>query len=149
MAINKIPGNKRINGTFAEIFIDGELIAEAESFSFGLKLEREDILQAADLGVDSKLVALAGEGNMKLKKVYTRFAKKVLEYAKEGKDFRPSAIGKLADPDAYGAERVSLDEIWFNDLDMIAGERKKVVEDDINFGFNPTTSDWLDEITVQ
>ena len=149
MAINKIPGNKRVNGTFAEIYVDGELIAEAESFSFSLKMEREDILQASELGVDSKLIGMAGEGNMKLKKVYSRFGKKVLEYAKEGKDFRPSAIGTLADPDAYGHERVSFDEIWFNDLDIIGGERKKVIEEDINFGYNPSTAEWLDEIAVQ
>lgn len=141
-----IPGNKRINGTFAEIFIDGELIAEAESFSFKLKLDREEVLQSGDMGTDSKLLGIGGEGDIKLKKVYTTFAKKVLEYGKQGKDFRPSAVGKLADPDSYGAERISFEEIWFNDLDLIAGERKKMVEEDISFGFNPTKSDFIDII---
>lgn len=111
----KIKGNQTLSGTWGEVWINGEKILEMSKIETKVTVNREDVQIGID--VDSKMTGLVGEGTLTVKKVYTRAAEIVANYAK-GKDVRGQIITKLADPDAVGGqvERYSIDNVWFTEL---------------------------------
>ena len=139
MSVNKLRGNRVINGSFGELWWDGEKLLDVSKFEAKITAEREDVVQAGTLDIDSKLVALKGEGSFTVKRVYSRVLKKLINEWKKGIDPRSTLIGKLSDPDAYGSERVAITNVWFSDANIMSFENKKVVEEELKFGF--TASD--------
>ena len=67
--MGKIKGNKTLSGTWGELWVDGERIAEFSKVSLKVTANREDV--QIDLDVDSKMTGLKGELSVTLKKVYT------------------------------------------------------------------------------
>ena len=126
MADTNIRGYHTIAGAHGTLWIDNEKIAE---FTKDVQL---------GLSVDSKIVALKGEGSVTLEKVYSR-GKKIAEKLTKGHDPRVRIITNLADPDTPGRqeERISLDNVWFNSIDLINITRGEIVEEEYPFGFTP------------
>lgn len=60
---------------------------------------------------------------------------------------RFTLISKLADPDAYGAERVSITGVQMDDLTLFDWEAQKPLETEAPFTF--TCYEYLDQITPQ
>lgn len=132
---NMVPGYRQINGAFGTLWWDNERIAEVLSVEAKVTANREDVLQAGSLDVDSKITSLKGEGSMKFKKVYSRGVKKLLEAWQNGKDIRSKIVVRVDDPDAYGAEMGSVDGVWFNDLTALQFEVGQKLEREMSFGF--------------
>ena len=63
---------------------------------------------------DKKTVSLDGTGSLTLNKVYSRFHDSI-DSILQGRDSRVSIISNLADPDSYGAERIALYNVSFDD----------------------------------
>lgn len=145
----KIRGNNQINGSWGQLWWDGELVFELESFEAKVTAEREDVV--IDMDKDSKLVSLKGEGTLKVKKVFSRGKKKLLDAWKQGEDPRSTLVGKIKDPDTVGkqSERVSIGNVWFNELTLMQFEKAKKLEEDYTFGFTPGDADFIDTIDVQ
>ena len=127
-----------ISGTHGFLYWDGEIVFEVISFEAKLKPNRESISFAGDMVSDSKLIGLDGEFSFKLKKVFSRGQIKLANAFKAGRDPRSQLIGKLADPDAYGSERVVLNNCWFNEVTLMNFESGKISEDEFGGGF----TDW-------
>ena len=143
--MGKIKGNKTLSGTWGELWVDGERIAEFSKVSLKVTANREDV--QIDLDVDSKMTGLKGELSVTLKKVYTRY-NAVFENWKKGIDQRMQISTKLADPDAVGGqqERYSADNCWFNDLPLVNMEKGAVIEEEVSGGFTPSDLVNLDKI---
>jgi hypothetical protein len=124
-----------MSGTFGTLYWDGEPIFEVNSFEAKLKLNRESVTFAGDMMEDSKLTGLAGEFSFKLKKVFSRGQIKIAQAIKAGKDPRSQFIGKISDPDAYGSERVVLNNCWFGDVTLMSFESGKLLEEELSGGF--------------
>lgn len=146
---NKMSGYRQINGSWGQLWWDGELIYEVESFEAKITANREDVPMAGSLDIDSKITSLKGEGSFKVKKVFSRGIKKLLQAWKEGRDVRSQLIGKLADPDAYGSERVVINNVWFNEFTLMQFEMGQKLEREFPFGFTPSDVDFPDTIEVQ
>jgi len=113
------PSAERVmNGKFGMIYWDGEPLYEIDSFEAKVKIDREDIEFAGQMGKDSKMVGWTGEYSFKIKKVYSRGQTKLANAIKSGIDVRSQLIGKVDDPDAFGSERVVLSNCWFNELHL-------------------------------
>jgi hypothetical protein len=145
----KIRGNNQVNGSWGQVWWDGELVFELETFEAKVTTEREDVSIGMDK--DSKLIGLKGEGTLKVKKVFSRGKKKLLAAWKLGEDPRSTLVGKLKDPDTIGkqSERVSIGNVWFDELTLIQFEKAKKGEDEYKFGFTPSDADFIDTIDVQ
>jgi hypothetical protein len=143
-----IRGRNQISGTWGQIWWDGELVFELESFEAKVTAKREEVIIGMD--EDSKLVGLKGEINFKVKKVYSRGKKKLLEAWKKGEDPRSTVVGKIQDPDAVGkqSERVSIGNVWFDELTLMQFEKAKKIEEEYKGGFTPTDASFLDEINI-
>lgn len=96
---------------------------------------------------DSKVVGCKGTGSLTMHKVNSRMAIKVADMVRNKQDVRFTLISKLADPDAYGAERVSVSGVQFDDLTLFDWEAQKPLETETPFIF--TGYEYLDQITPQ
>jgi len=147
--VANIRGNRQINGSWGQLWWDGELVFEVESFEAKVTANRETVTIGMD--EDSKLVGLKGEGSFKIKKIFGRGKKKLLEAWKKGEDPRSTLVSKIKDPDTVGnqSERVSIDNVWFDELTLTQFEQAKKLEEEYKFGFTPSDASFMDTIDVQ
>ena len=139
---------KRIcNGTFGELWLDGEFVGECYKAQAKIEFQKEEIKQCGNFFVDNKVIGYKGTGSLTMYKVNSRMAIKVADMVRSKKDVRFTIISKLADPDAYGAERVSLAGVQFDDLTLFDWEAQKPLETEAPFTF--TGYAYLDQITPQ
>lgn len=148
MNTSKVGGNRILTGTHGTLWLDGEEVFEIESFEATVNFEREDVIMAGNLDVDSKITSQTGEGSLVVTKVFSRGLSKFVGMMKSGKDVRSQLIAKLGDPDALGgqSERISIDNVWFDDFALMQFEMGAVVESEFGFGFTPSSVRIIDQI---
>ena len=127
-----------INGTFGEVWVDDDYMAEATSLNAKVSLEKQEVNQTGTLAKGYKVTGVDGKGTLKLNKVTSYFIKKLSDNLKAGKTTVCKIMSNLEDPDAFGAERVMLSNCVFDELTLIDWEAKKLGEESIPFTF----SDW-------
>ena len=100
------------------------------------------------MDIDSKLTGLKGEGTYRVKKVFSMGKKEILEAWKKGEDPRCTFMSKIEDPDTPGkqVERVSIDNVWLNELILQQFETGQPLTEEYSFGFTPSDSNFLDVI---
>lgn len=130
-------GRRRWSGNWGRVWINGEMVFEISSFECKVNIEREDVWIGNSK--DSKVTGLVGEGTLTIKKVYDNGLQAYLENQKAGHDERVTLIGRMADPDTIGGQQTqfSVDNVWFNDLDILHFSKNEMVETEIPFGFTP------------
>ena len=106
-----------MNGTFGQIWEDGTEIAE--------------------------VISVKITGSMTLHKVFTRGADAVTA-ALAGRDLRKTLVGKLADPDAYGAERVAAYGVSYDEQTLMDWAAAK--SGSITIPFQATDVEYLDKV---
>ena len=89
--MSKLRGNRTLTGTWGEIWVDGELIAELSKIEVKVSANREDV--QLDIDVDSKMTGIKGEFTLTIKKAYTRY-NKVLESWKKGDHHQAGRSGR-------------------------------------------------------
>ena len=107
-----------ISGTWGEVWLDGEYVAEAYKHQAKLGFTREKVAMAGKLIPGQKLTSIEPTGSMGMHKVNSRMAIKISAEIKAGRDPRFTFISKLDDPDAYGAERIAYSGVAFDDLTL-------------------------------
>lgn len=139
-------GRRRWNGSYGKVWWNGELIFEIEKFECKVTANREDV--TCDISLDSKTVSLKGEGSLTIKNVINRNLSDMLEEWKNGHDPRAQLVGLIDDPDAVDGqkERVVIDNVWFNELQLMTFEKGKVVEKELPFGFTPQDASFLETV---
>lgn len=133
-----------INGTWGELWIDSEYMAEVIACKAELKGKYSDIQRIRRLTQGKKLTGLEGSGEVKLHKVSSFIAKKVLKAFKNGKVPKFTIISKVADPDNGGTERVALYNCVFEKATLADWEAGKNGEESYSFTF--TDCEYLDSI---
>ena len=107
-----------INGAYGTVFLDGEEVAELKAFQAKLEFQKEEVKIAGKMATGTKYMGYSGKGSLQLHKVNSRMIKAIGNQIKEGKEPRFTVIGKLADPDADGVERIALNNVSFDDLTL-------------------------------
>ena len=113
-----LDATKIINGTYGQVFLGDDEVGEMKSFQAKLEFQKEEIKVAGQMAVDTKLMSYTGKGSLQLHKVNSRMVKTLLNEIKAGKDPRFTLIGKLADPNSEGAERIAIKNVSFDDLTL-------------------------------
>lgn len=130
-----LDATKVINGTHGQVFLGDDELAEMKSFQAKLEFQKEEIKVAGQMATDTKLMGYSGKGSLSLHKVNSRMVKTLLEQIKEGKDPRFTLIGKLADPNSEGAERIAIKNVSFDDLTIFDFEVGAVGSCECPFSF--------------
>lgn len=141
-----LKANRHINGTFGSVWVNGEKWLDVESFEAKVSLNFEDVNMAGDLSTKKKYTGWSGEGTITVKKVYSRGAALIGTAAKTGIMPDITLVGKLEDPDAYGAERVSISDVTFNEFTLLAFEQKTLATEELSFNFGDY--DFIDLISA-
>ena len=141
-------GNRRWNGNFGRVWVNGDLLFEINSFECKVTADREDVIIGQSK--DSKIVSLTGEGTITIKKVFNRGFSTYMENLKAGHDVRFTIVAALSDPDMINAqkERISIENVWFSELDIMHFTKGEVVETEIPFGFTPEDLTYLETVNI-
>lgn len=139
---------KRImNGTWGEVWLDGDYVSECYGLQAKVNVNKEDVNLCGQMATDTKITSIKCTGSLRLHKVSSRMALAIGDMIKRGIDPRFTIISKLADPDAYGAERVVLKNVSFDDLTLADWEvaRNGTVEAPFTF----TDYEFLDTVEAR
>ena len=132
-----------MNGTFGQIWEDGTEIAEVSAFQLKVTNNFDSINLCRQMAEDRKLIGVTITGSMTLHKVYTRGADAVTA-ALAGRALRKTLVGKLADPDAYGAERVAAYGVSYDEQTLMDWAAAK--SGSITIPFQATGVEYLDKV---
>ena len=130
-----LDATKVINGTYGQVFLGDDEVAEMKAFQAKLEFQKEEIKVAGQMATDTKLMGYSGKGSLTLHKVNSRMIKAIGQQIKEGKEPRFTVIGKLADPDADGVERIAINNVSFDDLTLFDFEVGAVGQVECPFTF--------------
>ncbi len=133
-----------INGTFGEVWIDGDLVASVKKLTAEVEIEFEDITIPRKLGTHKKMTGYKGEGEVEFYHITSRMATRVSEDLQNSIQTEVSIISKLADPDALGHERILIKDAVLSNITLADWEAKKPGERTEKFSF--TEWQFLDEI---
>ena len=122
-----------INGTWGEVWVEGEYIGEIEEFSVEINLSYEEVLRSRHLEPGQKLVKVETKGAMKCHKVRDMLEAKVLKILNKGKTPEFQIIGKVANPDADGETRICVDNCKFDKITLMDFKVGKNAEQSCNF----------------
>ena len=135
-----------ISGTWGELWSDGEKVAEVSACQAKVALNKETVNLCGRFMTTHKAMNASGTGSLTMHKVDSGFAQR-MEGIKRGVDRRFTLISKLRDPDSYGAERVALYDVSFDDLTLADWQAAAVGSVTAPFTFSDY--EYLDQIEVQ
>lgn len=139
---------KRImNGTWGEVWLDGEYVAECYGLQAKVSFNKETVNLCGRMAEDKKITSISCTGSLRMHKVNSRMALAIGDRIKRGEDVRFTIISKLADPDAYGAERVVLRNVSFDDLTLADWEAAR--NGSIEAPFTFTDYEFLDTVEAR
>ena len=133
-----------INGTWGSLWINDREIGEVKSFQVKAEFQKEEVKIAGQMATDTKYMGYSVKGSLSLHKVNSRMIRFISDSIKAGKEPRFTLIGKLADPDADGVERIALNNVSFDDLTLFDFEVGALGQTECPFTF--TDYDFLDLI---
>ena len=111
-----------INGTHGALWINDREVGEVKSFQVKVEFQKEEIKMAGSMATDTKYMGYTVKGSLSLHKVNSRMIHFISDSIKAGKEPRFTLIGKLADPDAAGVERIVVKNVSFDDLTLMDWE---------------------------
>ncbi len=132
---DSIKTNQIIRGTYGRVWIDGELFANVKSFEAKLTLNYEEVDLSNDLGKHQRYMGFTGEGTMTLHKINSKIFAKLAKAIKSGEMPEISVVGKVEDPTALGAERVSFTEVTIDEVMALKFENATIGEEEVPFKF--------------
>ena len=136
--------NKVINGTFGEVWLDGDFMQEVFGLEAKVELQKEEIPLVGSVATHHKYMGYNGTGTIRFHKVSSRIGQKIGESIKRGVNPSFEILSSLDDPAAYGAERILIKGVTFDDLTLANWEAKAKGEIEAPFTF--TDWEYLDEI---
>ena len=124
-----------ISGTWGELWIDGEKVAEVSACQAKVALNKETVNLCGRFMTTHKAMNASGTGSLTMHKVDSGFAQ------------RMEGIKRGVDRDSYGAERVALYDVSFDDLTLADWQAAAVGSVTAPFTFSDY--EYLDQIEVQ
>ncbi|WP_312611370.1 phage tail tube protein [Oscillibacter sp.] len=139
-------GYRVINGAFGSVWVDGSEVAEVNAFQVKISKNKSTLNFCRQMSEDFKITGVKITGSMTLHKIYSRGSDDV-EQVQAGRDVRKTLVGALADPDAFGAERIAVYGVSYDEVTVMDWAAAK--EGSITIPFTATRVEYLDKIEVQ
>lgn len=106
-----------INGTWGEVWLDGDKLCECYGLQLKVSKTKETVNLCGRFMSDTKATNGSGTGSLMLYHVDSGMLRR-LQALKNGVDARCIVTSALKDPDSWGAERVSVSNVSFDDLTL-------------------------------
>jgi hypothetical protein len=127
-----------INGTWGEVWFDGEYLAQVTACKAEVGFKKTAITQCQSLIDGQKITGLEPKGELKLHHINSFVMNKVGALVKAGKTPTHTIISNVSDPDAIGAERVAYYYCVLDKMILADWEAGKTGEESYSFTFG----DW-------
>ena len=124
-----------INGTWGEVWVDTDYMAQVTALQAKFKLTKTDVQQTRTLSKGQKITGVEGTGTMKLNHTSSYFMSKTLADIKQGKSTPVTITSNLDDPAVEGNERVKLTGVTFDEVTLADWDAGKLGEERIPFTF--------------
>ena len=138
MERKQINGKEVINGSWGEIWFDGEYMAEATAFKAEIGIKTTPVTRSQTLKPGQKITGVDPKGEVKFHKISSFIMKKVNAELKKGRMPVFKIVSNVNDPDSTGSERVVIYDATFDKLILADWEHEKLGEESYSFTF----SDW-------
>jgi len=138
--------NKIINGSFGRVWINGVNYANVKSFEAKVTLNYEEVTIAGELGTSQKYMGYAVEGTITMHKTDDNIGTLLEDGITSGVMPDIEIVARLKDPAAYGAERIHLTGVTFDELSLMKYESKAVGEEEVPF--KASGFEYLDKISA-
>jgi hypothetical protein len=130
--------NQVINGTWGQLWYDGEYLAEIISFKAEVGYKKTAVSQVQKMADGQKITGLEPKGEFKLHHVNDSVMKKEQAAVKAGKTPVHTIISNVSDPDAVGSERAAFYNCVLDKMIIADWEAGKLGERSYAF----TYDDW-------
>lgn len=138
---------RTINGSFGSVYHNGEWLTNINKCQINVEIEKEEIRTAGTRWKKHKVVGLSGTGSISGYKVTSDFVRLIGQVGDNSKTpLVTELIVKLADPEAYGYERIRVKYVQFDNIPLANFEVGQIVEEELNFTF--AGFEFLDAITA-
>lgn len=127
--------NQVMNGTWGQIWYDGEYMAEITAFKAEVSYKKTAVSQVRKMTDGQKITGLEPKGEFKLHHVNDSVMKKEQKAVKAGKTPTHTIISDLSDPDAVGAERAAFYNCVLDKMIIADWEAGKLGERSYAFTF--------------
>lgn len=121
-----------INGSFGEIYLDGEYLSSFTACEIKDELEFADLKLSGGRRTVHKLVGVSGSGTISGYKLTSALQQALLA--------NPTAqyqiISKLADPEAYGTERIRISKVKFTSIPFANWKTGETIEEEWPFVYD-------------
>lgn len=131
-----IDAKRVINGTYGQVWLNDVEVMETYGLQAKVEKKKEELSICGKPGTETKMIGFTGKGTLKIRKVSSRMGQLLTEGLRKGMDVRFQVISKLADPDSFGAERILLRNVSFDDLTLADWEAAKAGAVDVPFTFS-------------
>lgn len=142
--MNGMRAEQVINGTWGEIWYDGEYMAELISCKAEVGYKKTAVTQVKKMVDGQKITGLEPKGEFKIHHVNSTVMKKEQDAIKAGKTPTHTIISNVSDPDALGAERVAYYNCVLDKMILADFEAGKLGERSYAFTFD----DWDPQQTI-
>ena len=133
-----LDATRTINGSFGEVHdADGNWLTNVTNFEANVEINKEEIARSGTRWIGHKATSLTGTGTLSGYKVTTELIEKVSQIKDDRQGmFVTELVGKLADPESFGAMRVRLKNVQFDEIPLIDFETNSLVEEELPFTFS-------------
>lgn len=114
--MNSMEAKRVMNGKYADLYIEGDLMAEATAFKAEVTLTKEEVRMLRHVGKGYKVTGYDCKGQLKLHKVSSYMIKKMNDNIKAGRQTVVTIVSVLDDKDASGSERIVIKDAAFDSL---------------------------------
>ncbi len=121
-----------INGTFGSVYLDGKWLTNFTRCEIKDEYEWTELKLSGDRRTKHKLVGVKGSGTIAGYKVTSELQKALVDNPTRSFEI----ISKLADPEAYGSERVRVPQVKFNANVIANWKTGAVIEEEWSFVYD-------------
>lgn len=125
--------NKVIRGTFGKVWVDGERLSNVKTFEAKATIDYEDMDVNGDFGQKKRYMGYSIAGTMTLHKYDSFILSKYHAGVMNGELPEITVVSTLDDPTGYGAERVALHDVKFDEITLSKFENRTVTEEEVPF----------------
>lgn len=130
--MDAITNNSFLHGAGGAVWVDGEELAQVMSVELKVTGQFEEVSVCGNFHTYQQYVGYTVEGTLKLQKINSTQAAKIMSAYESGEMDDATIITKLENKKMGGAERVSVTGVVFTELGQNF-EAKKLVEESIPF----------------
>lgn len=125
--------NRVIRGTHGKVWVNNQAMADVKSFEAKATIDYEDMNVNGDYGQKKRYMGYAIAGTMTLHKFDSFIVKLYKDGVMNGNLPEIKIVAALADPTAYGTERVALYDVHLDEITLNKFENRTVLEEEVPF----------------